>query len=306
MDHIARDRTTRRVRRHDGVQHLSLVALEIADRLREFVRGYSERGRKDLRLVPVALPVRFGEPAGDELEPTQRGQHQCGLDPQKQLRIPGAVMAPVRSLAADPSMALVDAPHRPLCALRVTEDRVERGVHRAVQPSEWVAAEVGMLVNTGRHQRMRDLQEQRGTATEDDEELAVQSPRDRIAREDADVRHTRSVSLLRSFGFALEGVSYLIRTQRSAQIEIAIGAAVIALAAWLRITALEWAVLILAMALVLALEALNTAVELAVTLASPERHPLAKAAKDVSAAMVLIAAIASVVVGLTILGPRLV
>jgi diacylglycerol kinase len=114
-----------------------------------------------------------------------------------------------------------------------------------------------------------------------------------------------SVSLLRSFGFALEGVSYLIRTQRSAQIEIVIGVAVIAVAAWLGISAIEWAVLVLAMAFVLALEALNTSIELAVTLASPERHPLAKAAKDVAAAMVLIAAIGSVLVGVIVLGPRL-
>jgi diacylglycerol kinase len=113
------------------------------------------------------------------------------------------------------------------------------------------------------------------------------------------------VSLLRSFGFALEGVSYLIRTQRNAQIEVVIGVVVIAVAAWLRVSALEWAVLILAMALVLALEALNTAIELAVTLASPERHPLAKAAKDVAAAMVLIAVTGAVVVGAIVLGPRL-
>jgi len=113
------------------------------------------------------------------------------------------------------------------------------------------------------------------------------------------------VSLLRSFGFALEGVSYLIRTQRSAQIEIVIGVAVIAVAVWLGISAIEWAVLVLAMALVLALEALNTSIELAVTLASPERHPLAKAAKDVAAAMVLIASIGSVIVGVIVLGPRL-
>jgi diacylglycerol kinase len=113
------------------------------------------------------------------------------------------------------------------------------------------------------------------------------------------------VSLIRSFGYALEGISYLIRTQRSAQIEITVGAAVIVFAVWLRITALEWAVLILAMALVLALEALNTAIELAVTLASPQRHPLAKAAKDVSAAMVLIAAIASIAVGLIVFAPHL-
>lgn len=115
----------------------------------------------------------------------------------------------------------------------------------------------------------------------------------------------RSVSLLRSFGFALEGVSYLIRTQRSAQIEIAIGVVVIAVAAWLGVSAIEWAVLILAMALVLALEALNTAIELAVTLASPERHPLAKAAKDVAAAAVFIAAAGAFLMGLAILGLRL-
>ena len=113
------------------------------------------------------------------------------------------------------------------------------------------------------------------------------------------------MSLLRSFGFALEGVSYLIRTQRSAQIEIVIGVVVIAVAVWLGISAIEWAVLILAMALVLALEALNTAIELAVTLASPQRHPLAKAAKDVAAAMVLIAAVGAAVVGAVVLGPRL-
>ena len=114
------------------------------------------------------------------------------------------------------------------------------------------------------------------------------------------------MSLLRSFGFALEGVSYLIRTQRSAQIELVIGAAVVVLAAWLGVGALEWAVLVITVALVLALEALNTAIELAVTLASPERHPLAKAAKDVSAAMVLIAAVGALIVGVIVLGPRLV
>jgi diacylglycerol kinase len=175
-----------------------------------------------------------------------------------------------------------------------------------MEAAERIAPEVRVLIHARGHERVRDLQQDRRGAAEGREQLAVHSSRDRIAREDPDVRHTRSVSLIRSFGFALEGVSYLIRTQRSARIEIAIGSVIVALAAWLRISRLEWAVLVLAIALVLALEALNTAVELAVTLASPERHPLAKAAKDVSAAMVLIAATASVVVGLILLGPRLV
>ncbi len=113
------------------------------------------------------------------------------------------------------------------------------------------------------------------------------------------------MSLIRSFGFALEGVSYLIRTQRNARIELAVGLVVLIVAIWVRVTAVEWAVLALTTAIVLALEALNTALELAVTLASPERHPLAKAAKDVSAAMVLIAAIGSVLVGVAIFRPYL-
>ena len=113
------------------------------------------------------------------------------------------------------------------------------------------------------------------------------------------------MGLIRSFHFAFEGVSYLIRTQRNARIELAVGLAVLIVAVWVRVTAVEWAVLALTTAIVLALEALNTALELAVTLASPERHPLAKAAKDVSAAMVLIAAIGAVLVGIAIFRPYL-
>ena len=114
-----------------------------------------------------------------------------------------------------------------------------------------------------------------------------------------------SVSLVRSFLFALEGISYLIRTQRNARIELAVGLVVLIVAVWVRVTPVEWALLALTIAIVLALEALNTALELIVTLASPERHPLAKAAKDVSAAMVLIAAIGAVLVGIAIFRPYL-
>jgi len=112
--------------------------------------------------------------------------------------------------------------------------------------------------------------------------------------------------LLRSFGYAFAGVAYIVRTQRNARIEIAIGVAAIALALWLGLSQLEWAVLAITIALVLALEWINTSLELAVSLASPDRHPSAKAAKDVAAACVLLSAVTSVVVGLLLFGPRLV
>ena len=79
----------------------------------------------------------------------------------------------------------------------------------------------------------------------------------------------------------------------------------LALAGWFRITTVEWAVLILTIASVLILEGLNTAIEAAVDLASPQVHPKAKIAKDLAAGMVLIAAIAAIIVGVFIFGPRL-
>lgn len=112
--------------------------------------------------------------------------------------------------------------------------------------------------------------------------------------------------LLRSFAYAFAGVAYIVRTQRNARIELAIGLAAVVLGLWLGLTPLEWAVLALTIALVMALEWINTSLELAVSLASPERHPSAKAAKDVAAACVLLGAVTSVVVGLLLFAPRLV
>lgn len=97
----------------------------------------------------------------------------------------------------------------------------------------------------------------------------------------------------------------MVRTQRNAQIEIFIGAAACAMGLWLKISRDQWAILTLTIALVLIVEGLNTAIESLFDLASPQIHPLAKAAKDLAAGMVLIAAMASVVVGLLIFGPEI-
>ena len=92
--------------------------------------------------------------------------------------------------------------------------------------------------------------------------------------------------LLRSFYFAFAGILYLFRTQRNARIELAIGAIVVGLAAWLDVDRTEWAILTLTIAGVLILEGLNTALEAVVDLASPRLHPLARIAKDMAAGTV--------------------
>lgn len=111
--------------------------------------------------------------------------------------------------------------------------------------------------------------------------------------------------LARSFRYALGGLAYVVRTQGNFRIEAGFGIAAIALAAWLGFSPTEWAVLAMVIALVLILEGLNTSLELAVDLASPELHPKAKAAKDIAAGMVLVAAIASIAVGVALFGSRL-
>lgn len=108
-----------------------------------------------------------------------------------------------------------------------------------------------------------------------------------------------------SFGAALAGVAYTLRTQPNAWIELA-ALSVVAVVGWLfRISALEWGLLGLTVAMVLALEAVNTAVESVVDLVSPHYHPLAKIAKDTAAAALIFAVVGSIFVAAAIFLPRL-
>ena len=115
----------------------------------------------------------------------------------------------------------------------------------------------------------------------------------------------RAASRLHSFRHAFAGWWYMLRTQRNAWIHAVLSTAAFALGLWLGLDRLEWAMIILAMALVWMAEFVNTALEAVVDLASPDLHPLAKVGKDVAAAAVLVAALAAVVVGLLIMGPPL-
>jgi diacylglycerol kinase len=113
-------------------------------------------------------------------------------------------------------------------------------------------------------------------------------------------------SRARSFGYAFSGWWYVIRTQRNAWIHTVISVAVILVSLWLRISRTEWALIVLAIAMVWTAEFINTSLEAVVDLASRhEQHALAQVGKDVGAAAVLIAAGASAIIGLLVLGPPL-
>lgn len=109
----------------------------------------------------------------------------------------------------------------------------------------------------------------------------------------------------RSLRMALTGVAYTLRTQPNAWIELTATAVVCLAGWWFGLSPVEWAVLGLTFCLVLALEAVNTAVEAVVDLVSPHYHPQAKIAKDAAAGAMIFIVLGSILVALAIFGPRL-
>jgi len=109
----------------------------------------------------------------------------------------------------------------------------------------------------------------------------------------------------KSFQYALEGWWYVLRTQKNTWIHAAASLAVVGLGLWLGLSRSDWAIIVLTIAIVWMAEFMNTALEAIVDMTMPEIHPLAKVAKDVSAAAVLFGACAAVLVGILILGPPL-
>lgn len=117
--------------------------------------------------------------------------------------------------------------------------------------------------------------------------------------------HPRRRGLFRSFVAAFSGLGRVLFLEPNARIHAAAALTVVGAGLLLEIDAGAWTVVTLIIGLVFALEGLNSAVEAAVDLASPEWNRAAARAKDTAAAAVLIAALASLVVAATIFLPRI-
>jgi rRNA maturation RNase YbeY len=110
---------------------------------------------------------------------------------------------------------------------------------------------------------------------------------------------------LNSFRYAFDGILYAIRTQKNLRIHLTIALLVTLFSLFLYCSPLEIAILFLTISVVISFELINTAIEATIDLVSPHSQPLAKIAKDLGAAAVLITAICSIIIGGFILGPRL-
>ncbi|WP_243767321.1 diacylglycerol kinase [Paenibacillus agricola] len=104
----------------------------------------------------------------------------------------------------------------------------------------------------------------------------------------------------RSFRYAYEGVKYALSTQRNMKFHFFAAFIVMLLALYLRLPKLEILFILLAVTLMIVTELINTAIEKTVDLAMPDHHPLAKIAKDVAAASVLVSAVFAAVVGMVV------
>ena len=111
-------------------------------------------------------------------------------------------------------------------------------------------------------------------------------------------------ALFKSFFYAARGIVSTVMTERNMRIHLVcvIYMFTILLSTdWFILERSDWCALILASALVLSGEVVNTAIENAVNLATHEYNELAKKAKDAGSGAVLINAVFAVIVGLVVL-----
>ena len=108
---------------------------------------------------------------------------------------------------------------------------------------------------------------------------------------------TKPSGFIGSLNCAIEGILWAAKTQRHMLFHLITAILVLVMALLLRLTLHEFALLALAITLVLFAELVNTAIEVVVDLVSPEFHPLAQRAKDVAAGAVLLASVGALVLG---------
>ena len=112
------------------------------------------------------------------------------------------------------------------------------------------------------------------------------------------------IGRLRSVGYAVVGIAYLIRSQRNAWVHVLASVLVLGMGWWLRLAVGEWCWIFAAMGMVWVAEALNTAVEILCDVVCVERHAGIGRVKDVAAGGVLLAAGFAGVIGMCVLGPH--
>jgi undecaprenol kinase len=112
--------------------------------------------------------------------------------------------------------------------------------------------------------------------------------------------------LFKSLFYAFKGLAKVLREEQNLRLQTVAAAAVIILAWLFKISALEWAILTMAIALVILMEIINSAVERVSDVLKPRINSYVMEIKDIMAAAVLIASAAAALAGGFIFIPHLI
>ena len=111
---------------------------------------------------------------------------------------------------------------------------------------------------------------------------------------------------LRSFRYAFAGIRLLFSEEHNARIHATITLLVVVAGVMLRVSPMEWAVVVICIGMVLAAEAFNSAIERVADYLTTERDDRIRDIKDLAAGAVLLCAIAAAIVGLIVFVPHIV
>lgn len=113
------------------------------------------------------------------------------------------------------------------------------------------------------------------------------------------------VNRIKSIGFAFKGAYLLITTEASLKVQFVIGIIMTVAGLYFGLSSIEWCIQILVIALVMAVEGVNTVIEEIADFIHPAYHPKIGLIKDLAAGAVFIVAIAAVAVGCIIYIPKI-
>lgn len=114
---------------------------------------------------------------------------------------------------------------------------------------------------------------------------------------------TGLVRLWNALGYSRDGLAAAWKNEAAFREEVLLAAIAIPLAIFLGKTGVDRSILIGSIILILIVEILNSAIEAVVDKASPEKHELAKRAKDMGSAAVLFSLLNAAVVWACVLWP---
>lgn len=111
---------------------------------------------------------------------------------------------------------------------------------------------------------------------------------------------------LQSFKYAINGIKKTFNSEHNYRLMIGFLVLIVIISFFLKISRIEWAIILLCCGGVIALEMVNTAIECVIDMITAEYHPVAEKAKDIAAGLVLVFIIFTIIIGLIIFIPYII